>query len=430
MCTEKYQNPLFDFDTSESSILLKEGTVEISVNESTYIGNGEARLNLSPRPCIHIDVCFSSSSSHYSELAIDSFIEGKTPHKITFNNREIDVSIVNINFNGKQAIVKFRFNVEPVNMFGDESTRITRVVFHLYNFISYGMKTIWLTNDEWKVGLQPLHSTYDKIKALKAEGGYRLTHVVQIERTNSSSFSGKEAKEILDALRYLLSFARGCWCIPVCPVGFDTSKERVWELWSTPSAPWRVTKSWCDPYHIDQLDKLFPGFMERWLNKNWRQALSEAIYWYLIANSLRAIDAGIILTQSALERLAYEFFINEREPLREKEFRKHRASYKLHKLFSSLGIPLEVPTELQELHKLSIQKKWDVPRIITEIRNNIVHPERKFHAQFSSVIKETWDLGLWFLEMTILALCGYSGKYFNRFKHQWLGEVENVPWRN
>lgn len=40
---------------------------------------------------------------------------------------------------------------------------------------------------------------------------------------------------------------------------------------------------------------------------------------------------------------------------------------------------------------------------------------------------DTWNLGLWYLELSLLKLCGYSETYYNRIKRGWVGGVEEVP---
>jgi len=56
------------------------------------------------------------------------------------------------------------------------------------------------------------------------------------------------------------------------------------------------------------------------------------------------------------------------------------------------------------------------------------HPEHKRRDKFGKVYYDAWNLGLWYLEMSMLAICGYSGSYGNRLKRRWVGEIEKVPW--
>lgn len=284
-----------------------------------------------------------------------------------------------------------------------------------------------------KFEVKSLVSTSEDIKKLKQEGAYRLTHIGKIQKSDQTLFVGKDVDDCLNALRFFLSFAKGGWCEPICAVGSDTSGNRVWGTWSSPRSPWQNPLSWFDTHNGSQLSTLFPGFMERWSNDDWCETLREVIYWHLNANfSSRGIDAGIILAQAAIEKLSYECAVKEKKLLTPMRFKGLRASDKFRLLFSSLGIPLDIPSETPNLQNLatSCQMNWlDAPHALTEIRNSLVHPEHKHRRQFRTAYYEAWNLGLWYLEMSILAICGYSGTYGNRLKQRWVGETEDVPWK-
>jgi len=234
---------------------------------------------------------------------------------------------------------------------------------------------------------------------------------------------------MLTALRFFLSFSKGMWCNPCLAVGFDDKENRVWEAWASPPEYWAKLNSWFDPHHPDQLTNLFPGFMAKWENENWQEALREVIYWYLNSNnSIRGIDAGIILTQAAIERLSFEYAVKYKRLIEVEGFKKLLASDKFRLLFSSLDIPIDIPASLPELQGLANQFKWlDAPHAITEVRNSLVHPEHKRSGQFDEAFYPVWNLGQWYLELALLRICDYSGTYGNRLVQRWIGEVETVP---
>ena len=448
MNTDEYKlEPVFDFDACESSVLLNQGQAEIRIDGNIYTGDGEVRLDLLPRGRLHF-------YGRFQGLPLDDALMPITGQKkissFSINGCQVQGFAVNIGGGetSQEMTVKWCASTEPVVGLGDESTQMIRVVFHLFNFtdligtqrsmeqIGTSMNAIEhvdLACDGWKVELKSLLSTRDNIKALKAEGGYCLTHVGSLEKADSTPFSGKDADDHLKALRFFLSFAKGGWCEPICVVGYDASVNRTWECWSSPKEPWHTPPSWFDPHNSSQMVVLFPGFMTRWANEDWRKALHEVIYWYLNANhSSRGIDAGIILAQAAIERLSYEFVVKDRRLLTANGFKDLWASDKFRLLFSSLGIPLDIPVETPELQSLATksQMNWlDATHALTEIRNSLVHPEHKRHGQFVRGYYEAWNLSLWYLEMSILAICGYSGTYGNRLKQRWVGEVEDVPWK-
>jgi hypothetical protein len=76
-------------------------------------------------------------------------------------------------------------------------------------------------------------------------------------------------------------------------------------------------------------------------------------------------------------------------------------------LLSSLDIPIEIDDNLPKLKKLAKAKKWeDTARAMGEIRNSIVHSNSKRRKEFNDAMYETWNLGLWYLELSLLKLVG------------------------
>lgn len=436
--------PVFDFATGETSILLHESATEVCLDGTPYKGEGEVRLELLRRANIYVYGFFNGVPVHDAlsittgQKSITSFSIGGQKVEGFFLNIGGDATIQEIN-------IKWCPKSEPVIAVGNNSTAMTHVTFHLFNFVPFfgerrsseqhdggvsGIHHIDLVSDDLEVELKSLPSTPGAFETLKAEGGYQLTHIGGIIKKDGSTFSTEDADDCLYALQYFLSFAKGGWGEPVCAVGFDASGNRVWESWSSPKEPWHTPMSWFDPRTSEQLITLFPLFMKCWANENWRETLHEVIYWYLSANqSSRGIDTGIILMQAAIERLAYEFVVRDKLLLTEKGFKDLRASDKFRLFFSSEKIPLDIPAETPELIKLSRQFNWlDAPHALTEIRNSLIHPDHKRRGQLDNVYYEAWKLGLWYLELGILAVCGYSGTYRSRLKCNFPGQGENVPW--
>ena len=438
--------PLFDFTTNKTNILIHTSPAEVCVNQVAYTGEGEIRLELLPRAGIYAYGYFQNVPV---KEALDSFFGQNEISSFSINGRQINGFRISSggNVDSGEYNLKWCPKSEPIDGVGDEATQMSFLVFHLFNFVdllgtrqttendgstTHRIEHVDLSYDEWHIELKSMLSTRADIKKLKEEGGYRLTHIGGIRTNDSKCFCGKDAKEFLRALRFFLSFAKGGWCEPICAVGFDAAGHRVWEAWSSPKESWHAPISWYDPHNSSQLVTLFSGFMNKWKDGDWGEALHEVIYWYLNANfSSRGIDAGIILTQAAIERLSYEYVVKYKRLITVDGFKALRASDKFRILFSSLGIPLEIPKETPALEKLSHEFNWlDAQHALTDIRNSLVHPEHKSRGQLGSAYYEAWNLGLWYLEMGLLAICNYSGTYGNRLKQRWIGSVENVPWMN
>jgi hypothetical protein len=105
------------------------------------------------------------------------------------------------------------------------------------------------------------------------------------------------------------------------------------------------------------------------------------------------------------------------------------ASDKLRLLASSLGIPVGIPSSLSSLHAKP-GKKWDDSMdALTDLRNRLVHPGTD-KAIPDGAYYDGWRLSMWFLDLVLLRLCEYSGKYANRLSQRFVGEIEPVPWES
>ena len=268
---------------------------------------------------------------------------------------------------------------------------------------SYRISNIHLSWQEWVIEIRSLINSDDVFKTLKSQGGFGLTHLGLIQKNDHSNFTFDKVEKLLIGLRFFLSFSKGCWSNPSLGVFLNDSDEKIAEYFTPPNVPWSSHLSWFDQHHTEQLEELFPLFMNKWSDSSWFDALRESIYWYIRSNnSNNGIDAGIILTQSSIERLSFEYVVNDKKLLSSKGFKALWASDKYRLLFSSIGIPVKIPKELKNINKLSNQFTWiDAPHALTEIRNSLIHPDHKKKEQFreTSLLFEAWNLGLWYLEL-------------------------------
>jgi hypothetical protein len=433
--------PQYEFGELNDSVLLfeDEATMEDDQGSPLFSGTAEVRLDLLPQPGIHVyvktDQCFLDKSSF---------------HTLVLKSRGLRIDGRSTKYSCSQSsgmsVVKWCPWPEPIIGRGHETTEMKSLVFHLFNFkeifrlgpthqeqvgsTSYSIQHVPLQSKDWKIDLRSLPQSSDTFKKLDKIGGYGLTHIGRLVKQDGSSFTGKEALEMMDVLSLFFSFAKGAWCQPICLVGLDENSNKVWESWSSARDFWSEPLSWFDEMKSQQIADLFPDFMNRLTNGQWQDTLREVIYWYLNSNKGRA-DVGIILTQTAIERLSFDYVVKERRLLEAEGFKTLRASDKFRLLFSSLDIPIDIPKYSDDIQQLAKQFNWlDTPQALTEIRNSLVHPEHKRRGQFNDAELDAWNLGLWYLELTILRLCGYTGTYHNRLlKNSWVGQVEDVPWK-
>jgi len=412
---------LFPFEPNQSVVLAKDEVVIKDNENALFSSSAEIRLDLLPRPRIHICIKKKLSDIEMSELTIGMWTSES--FMLELNNKKRIKGYMMPSHSSNCSVIFLPSSGSIIGV-GDDDTQMQYVVFHLFNFEETHSKHIHLEDDNWIVELKSLAESKNTFDRLTREGGYGLTHVGCFRKKDNTLISDKEARDMLYALDHFFSFAKGTWCNLVCPVGF-TSSCRVWEAWSSPSGPsFSNPFSWFSGYCSEQLMNLFPGFMNKWNDEEWNDTLQKSIYWYLNANTSNT-DVGIILSQTALERLSFDYVVLKRKLISEDSFRHLKASDNFKLLFSLLELPIDINKDLDDFEKMAKEKKWENgPQGMSEIRNSLVHPKPKNKGKFKSVYYNAWKLGLWYVELALLKLCEYSGNYFNRITES----IELVPW--
>lgn len=348
---------------------------------------------------------------------------------LVFNGQEIKGFATKGKMSDNQLELNWTAQSEPITSGDMHSKTSAAAIFHLFNFPDFRggqyqaiaapatCKLMVLESEEWRISVQslPNGATAKAWERIKDEGGCFLTHVMRIERKDGELFTGEDVKEQCFLLAKFLSFAKGGKCWPVCGVGIDATGKETWRTFASPCIS-NPVYSWFDPDKTNELECLFPRFVQRWQqSEEWQVCLRAAVYWYVQANCAGKndlnIDSGIILAQCALERMAYHYLVVDREIISAKAFDDLRASDRLRKLFSACGIPNEITDTTPNIRSANDtfdkNDKWeDAPHAITDIRNSLIHPvsKKKVHDCYMDV----WKLSLRYLELSVLALCGYS----------------------
>lgn len=430
----------YDFSSAPKSVSLRRGGVEVSLGNDRFAGAADLLLRFLPDPrvIIHASVQNTAESAH-PFVFFDPVIAS-----LSFGGQRID------GFRGRYKAsvdtleLDWHPKSEPVALGDMQCKTSVAAILHLFNFPDFsggqhqataapaGCALLVLESEEWRTSLQSLpndaaHQAWERIKD---EGGCFLTHVGRLERKDGKRFSGEEAREQRLLLTNFLSFTKGGRCSTVCEVGLDAGGEKTWETFASPricNPPY----SWFNPYKASQAELLFPLFAKRWQqSEEWKDCLRSSIYWYTQANTsggLPGIDAAIILAQSALERLAHHHLVVDKKMISPEGLDRLKASDRLRLLFSSLNLPIGIGAATPDIQNVASDAKWaDAPHAITDIRNELVHPISK--KQVAGCFVDAWKLSLWYLELSVLALCGYDDTYTSRLTAKYVIESEKVPW--
>ncbi|MDP3278241.1 MAG: hypothetical protein Q8Q09_23845 [Deltaproteobacteria bacterium] len=332
--------------------------------------------------------------------------------------------------------------------FGDGS-QLSEVRFHVANFhdsvgiaVTDGQST-WagrheLSHKGWTVTIDKVPHFKELFAQLRT-GGYGITHVGVIRRSDGSAFRSQDVSDVLKALDVTLTFSRGLWCPVVLPVGHDQNNERCWYRWTSLHVG-RVSPiiSWFPEVDRSSLTKLFPGVLDRVSSSRWRDPLGVALHWYIEAVGARSgAEASIVYAQTALEVISSVLLVDELNLHTDQKLDALKAYDRLSQLMNSVGLPNNIPQSLRSLRADVSAGKLDKHKTasstISGIRNKIIHPtasNRMALARLSSTtVIEAMSLSIWHVEMVLLWLFKYSGVYSNRLRERSIMDNDNVPWR-
>ena len=288
------------------------------------------------------------------------------------------------------------------------------------------LRTIHLEGDRWLVEIRPVGNRKQVYESLKVQRGFALTHWGKVTRIDSKPFPKESVQPFMATLNQFLSFARGVSCGMTLIRGLDEAGESVWEEWGvTKVQPWKGHRSCLDIRNGATLEDLFVGFLGYFRALPQDSRTHSALEWYLESNAQEALHTSIVLNQAALERLTVET-VGERARAKigakTREERGDWIARALRKVQADVGIP--APFE----EALGTRSFEHGPHALVDLRNDLVHRKMKNGILCSEAQRQATELGLWYVELLLLRLFGYSGLYSNRLTRKWTGDTEPVPW--
>lgn len=419
--------PIYPMASVNQDITLYEGELEMEQETVRLSGKGVVQFQWLPRPGLRFFFDPSPENEH------KPLLKDCTLHLLE-RNGHAKASVFGYDTAIDKGVYKVRGEVRDHEV--GQNQDVTSILFHVVNFIDCigsrvrteeGWKT-WsgrsvIEAGEWRITLDKIEEFSQTFEELEATGGFAITHVGKLERSDGNQFHPKEAEVLFEALFRYLSFCRGAWVAPVLPVGFAENGDRVWEKWrGWKIEGWRKVRSGFNSQSVDGLVKGFPGFYKRWQDKNWTMPLLLSIHWYVEANMTSGgVEGSIILAQTAFELLGWTHLVEERQELDKNGYEKLPAMEKLRRLLSICGIPAAEPSSLSRLNDAAKAQGnvWnDGPQAITEVRNALVHSNpaksKKVFDEDRRIVHEVWNLSLWYLELILLRTFDYKGEYSSR----------------
>jgi hypothetical protein len=327
---------------------------------------------------------------------------------------------------------------ESYRSIGRTHTRLDEVRFGLPNFPDVlGPLVQWPDGTGWRVRLKaPNHVVlldarhdYSAVRdQLESEGGYALTHSGSL--TPKRPLSVKSIEQAIEALYFFLTFAAGRWTGPVLPVGFERGRP-VWAQWDFRQLDaWGGTWSWFDRHDGDALPTLYPRFLALWKDQEWRDAIRLAVAYWVLSNRPDPVQGAIVYAQVVLEMLAKRVLVT-RGRLSRRAARGLDAGELIATMLQELAIDPAVPKQVAFLYRWASRSRprLDGPTAVARLRNRVIHGDRAHSEPPFRVWTDAWRLSTQYVELSLLAILGYQGRYSNRLLvDRWVGQTESVPW--
>ncbi|MBW8639398.1 hypothetical protein K1W69_19545 [Hoeflea sp. WL0058] len=428
--------PKYATEAANTTIDLGSAAVELRVASKIVFGSGRARLEMTDKERVVVEV----------ETSVEGLIMSNNPKlqlKFGLHGQFIPVICFETKINNNGVSLRVMAKGTTFTLGRDGRKRLTSATLHVLNFPEFfcvgetssdlrhqgrRLGRVFLKSLQWVVELQALPSTNTVIKELKESGGNAITHIASVTRADNSTFSCKELDTIVHDLYRFLSFARGAWTPVFGVIGYDRNGTETYLDWSQRiSSPWTSCQSWFDVHHGETLAVAFPGFVRLMRHPKLSNACHAALYWYLRSNRAGdgvGVDGGLILSQAALEGLSASVLSNAGIILP----KKSKAAGKIRAACNNLKIKTAIPSSSKRLGKWQRQGAFsDGPEAVTKLRNELVHPERRLAGKLPSAFPEAWQLAQWYIEVILLRLCEYKGSYSHRLRAKWVGEVQRFP---
>lgn len=331
---------------------------------------------------------------------------------------------------------------------GDKSISVSKAKFVIPNFRDFLGDPVKQTLDHKIVSLlnrlvlenQEFLLTIDKSpnfnnlkERLKLSGGYCLLFSCSLEK-KESNLSYQDVVRFNRCLSKFLSFYCGDRATPMLVEGVFEEEVKWVDYSGYKSSAYQKVNSWAPAHSIEALNEFWCSFYDYYRNEDNQRFISSIIHWYIEANTNSGyIEGSVISCQVALE-LIYNWMLVEQEPLlMGRDTLNISASNKIRLLLSKIGLTSSAPTAFSELQSY-VEDNNDLPDAVeafVQFRNALVHgnqDKRRRLVEIPIGVKiELQQLGLWYIEVSLLKIWGYKGKYCNRCSGStWAGDGEEI----
>ncbi len=408
-----------------------------SESKSLY-GSGDVSFAWLPKPRVMIRGEFSGSSP--LDIMEDQFlcIDGYEPAEILIVNSSYRSSCDKTEVKGI-----LHKPLRPQLLGGG----FREIRFFLTNFSSYVGEAVrpsgnslawekrrWLPRlDGYEITIDLTEQHKEVAENVKANGGFGITNIGKVSKSDGTLFTMEDFKTLSYSLQTFLGLCRGFWVGPVLPYA-DIDGIPYFVFAPSRLTAWQNAESWFPRLKPKEAGTAFNRFHQLLQDPGWGEGLRHATEWYVDANTADTSDSSIVKTQVGLELLAWLVLVDRHKIKSRTKYDHDRGAKNLEDLLTLLHIPIVFPVHLAHLR--SVTTTWGAANgadAVVRVRNRIIHStsvKRRELARLGTMGKvEAKHLGLQYLELSLLAIVGYSGTYSDRTKFdRILGQEQVVPW--
>lgn len=338
-----------------------------------------------------------------------------------------------------------------ITVFGDKTIPVSAIRFTIPNLRDFtglpvkrindkgglhvGLERIVFDNDEYLITIDKSEKFQKSFELLKSKGGYIILYHGELKKKRGPIAFDKLGN-VIYCFSTFLSFLNGRRSFPHFLQGIHNESVQWTDFTNYNVDQYKAVLSWPQEHSIDELSNLWKEFSKIWNNDNDKDFLVSAIHWYVEANSNSGyLEGSIIMIQTTLELLFNWLVIEKKKVIIGKDGENISASNKIRLLLSQINFSKYLPDSLINLRSFidSSNDISDEVDAFVQIRNAIVHSQeekRKKLKEIPQMVKyEVQQLGLWYIELSLLYILNFNGKYHNRCSGKlWAGEgEENIP---
>ncbi len=430
-------------------ILFKECCLELRV-PSLIFGRGSVEFRWQPSTSLHFKMDpLDAAAFGMTKVGMKAILNISTNSPVG-----LDVIIDNSNLEFKAGKLPTCRLEGKANSNRWNDVLCDEVRFHIANMHQYigslviysskrSSSRISLSYDNWEITIDGVENLKELIDALDIEGGFAITHVGTLKHKDRVLFKVTDAVEQMRTLGFFLSFVEGRWCCPFLLVGMLNSEIVFRDLSGCVRIDrWMGNWRWSVKNDAKYLDDAYKGFMSKWKDPKWVGAIALIIEFYVRANTYSTVELSVLDSFMALDRLASAY---------DPEIDNKNGSVRIYRVISEGGlIKKSLPTALCAFFDAFYKKNClpgknaDGATVLTDFRNGVVHGNRAIRSisnknrpkldddgdvssppvPFEARI-EAEELGLWYVEMSLLYLFGYEGEYNDRLSR---AQDVKMPW--